>query len=123
MEGVKIFDAEWPLMQFIWDNAPVKAAVVSHWALQNLGWKPPTTYTVIGRLIRRGVLERNDPSFIIKPIVSRMTAAGHETNAMINKLFRGSRPMFISCFLQNEKLTKDELDEIRSMIERYEKSK
>lgn len=46
--------------------------------------------------------------------------AGH-TRTLIDKLYEGSRQMFSASFLKSEKISAEELEEIRRMIEEEEK--
>lgn len=45
---------------------------------------------------------------------------GH-TRTLIDKLYEGSRQMFLASFLKSEKISAEELEEIRRMIEEEEK--
>ena len=42
------------------------------------------------------------------------------TDSLIDKLYNGSKQAFFAAFLQNERLSADELAELREMIERHE---
>lgn len=44
-----------------------------------------------------------------------------QTHTLIDKLYEGSRQMFLASFLKSEKISAAELEEIRRMIEEEEK--
>lgn len=65
MNCVKISEAEYPLMEYIWEHAPISASALAAYSLDAFHWKKNTTYTVIKRLTLRGALERQEPGFIV----------------------------------------------------------
>ena len=56
MNCVKISEAEYPLMEYIWENAPISASALAAYSQDAFHWKKNTTYTVIKRLTLRGAL-------------------------------------------------------------------
>ena len=43
----KLFDAEYRFMDIIWELEPVNSTQLSRVCLERLGWKKPTTYTML----------------------------------------------------------------------------
>ncbi|MEG1687504.1 MAG: BlaI/MecI/CopY family transcriptional regulator [Angelakisella sp.] len=115
--AIKIFDAEFPLMEYIWEQAPISANALANYALSAFGWKKTTTYTVIKRLGERGAVKRTDPGLIIEPLVTRGEIERAETDDLIEKIYKGSLKMFMVSFLQREDISHEELDELKRMIE------
>ena len=92
--NLKLFDSELKVMDLIWENEPVSAKELSLLAAEETGWNKNTTYTVIKRL-----------------------EAKEKTQNLIDKLFGGSRKALFSALLEDEKLSKKELKELRKMID------
>lgn len=118
MEEVKIFDAERKLMELIWERGTVRAAELVPLAREKMGWNKNTTYTVLRRLTERGVLRRSDPGFEVTALVSREEAAESETKNLLSRLYSGSLKLFFSSFLEKERLSREELDKLREIIEK-----
>ena len=118
MEEVKIFDAERKLMELIWERGTVRAAELVPLAREKMGWNKNTTYTVLRRLTERGVLRRSDPGFEVTALVSREEAAESETKNLLSRLYSGSLKLFFSSFLEKEHLSREELDQLREIIEK-----
>ena len=76
METVKLFDAEWNLMEIVWETAPATASRITGIAGQRFGWAKNTTYTVLKRLIGKGVLERSGTDFTVTPLVTTWSKSG-----------------------------------------------
>lgn len=114
----KIFDSEIKIMDFIWEKEPISAKELSILAAEAYGWNKNTTYTVIKKLEAKGFIKREDPGFICTSLVSKEDVRKNETEGLINKLFGGSKKALFSALLEDEKLTKEEIEELKQMIEK-----
>ncbi len=90
VETVKLFDAEWNLMEIVWETAPTTASRIAAIAGQRFDWAKNTTYTVLKRLISKGVLERSGTDFTVTPLVTRRQMQLVELNNLVEKRFGGS---------------------------------
>ncbi|NLM35071.1 MAG: BlaI/MecI/CopY family transcriptional regulator [Clostridiales bacterium] len=117
MEAIKIFDAEYKFMNIIWDHCPIASSELVKLAKEELGWKKSTTYTVIRRLCERGAI-KNENS-VVTALINREQVMRAETKEHINKIYEGSLRLFFTTFLKKEKLNKDEIEELRKIVEQY----
>ncbi len=117
MEIIKIFDAEYKFMNIIWEHSPISGTELVKLANQELGWKKSTTYTVIRRLCERGAI-KNENS-IVYALISQEQVMRAETEEHLGKVYDGSLKLFFTAFLQKEKLSKDEVEELKKIIEKY----
>ncbi len=116
-----LHDAEMNLMNLIWEQEPVKAKELAALAWGELGWKTTTTYTVLKRLCDRSIIKRSEPDFIITSLISKSEITKEHIGKIVDKLYNGSRKMFLASFLEEEELTAKELSEIRTLLEDYDK--
>lgn len=119
MEKIKIFDAEYRFMNIIWEHAPLTSTELVKLANEELGWKKSTTYTVIRRLSERGILKNKNA--LVYPLIKQEQAMRTETKEHIDKVYDGSLKLFFTTFLQKERLTKEEIDELKRIVEQNEK--
>ena len=117
-EMQKLFDSEIKVMEIIWTNEPVTAKQISLIAAEKIGWNKNTTYTVIKKLESKGFIKRNEPGFVCISLVSRDEIQRAETQSLVDKLFGGSKKALFSALLEDEKLSSDDLEELRGMIEK-----
>lgn len=115
--NLKLFDSELKVMDLIWENEPVSAKELSLLAAEEAGWNKNTTYTVIKKLETKGYIKRNEPGFICTSLITKDEVCRAETQSLIDKLFGGSRKALFSALLEDEKLSKKELKELRKMID------
>ena len=117
METPKIFESEYRFCLILWEYAPIKSGELAKICQEKLEWKPTTTYTVIKRLSDRGVLKNE--KCIVTPLVTKEEVQAAQLEEMLEKTFEGSHPAFFAAFAKRQKLSKEEIDTIQDMIDRY----
>lgn len=113
----KIFDSELKVMNIVWEREPITAKEISVIAAEKIGWNKNTTYTVIKKLEAKGFIRRDEPNFVCTSLISRDEVRREETHSLIDKLFGGSKKALFSSLLEDEKLSSDEIAELRKMID------
>ena len=116
MQTPKIFESEYRFCLILWENEPVSSRVLSDLCKEKLGWSKTTTYTVIKRLSDRGVVKNENT--IVTSLVSKDEAQKAEIDELVEKKFEGSLPAFIAAFAKSKKLSKEDIDEIRRIIDK-----
>lgn len=119
MDTPKVFESEYRFCLILWENEPVKSSKLVDLCKEQLGWKPTTTYTVIKRLSKRGVLKNENT--VVTSLVSKDQVQAAELNEMVEKTFEGSLPAFIAAFTKHQKISDAEIDAVQQMIDRYSK--
>lgn len=115
MEKPKIFESEYRFCLILWENEPIKSPELARLCLEQLGWKPSTTYTVIKRLSERGVV-KNEKT-VVTSLVSKEEAQASEIDELVEKRFEGSLPAFIAAFTRHQRLSSDEIAQLQKMID------
>lgn len=114
----KLFDSEVKIMEILWERGPLSAKEISLIAADSIGWNKNTTYTVIKKLEAKGFIRRDEPGFICTPLISREEIRKNEAVSILNKFFGGSRKALFSALLEDEKLSDQELEELRDLIDK-----
>lgn len=118
METPKIFESEYRFCQILWEHEPVNSTELVRLCQDALGWKKSTTYTVIRRLSERGVVKLENA--VVSALVSREQVQHSESREFVDRTFSGSLPQFIAAFTSGKKLSRQEAEEIRRLIDAYE---
>ena len=113
----KLFDSEAKVMEILWQNSPICAKEISLIAAKTIGWNKNTTYTVLKKLEAKGFIHREDPGFICTPLVSQKQIRKAEAASLVKKVFGGSRKALFSALLEDEPLSKEEMDALRKLID------
>ena len=119
METPKIFESEYHFCLIMWEHEPVTTVELVKLCQERLGWKRTTTYTVIKRLVERGVLKNENGT--ITSLVSKEQAQAREIDELVDEKFLGSLPAFVAAFTKRQDISSAELDEVQHMIDRIRK--
>ena len=117
MEIPKVFESEYRFCLILWEHEPVKSSELVQLCKEQLGWKPTTTYTVIKRLSERGVLKNENT--IVSALVTKDEVQAAEIEELVEKKFEGSLPAFVAAFTKHQRFSKEEIDEVQAMIDRF----
>lgn len=118
MSTPKIFESEYRFCLILWDNEPINSTRLVELCKESLGWSKATTYTVIRRLAERGVLKNENT--IVTTLVSKEEAQKSRLEEMVEETFEGSMPAFIAAFSRSKKLTKQEVGQLKALIDSYQ---
>lgn len=116
MSTPKVFESEYRFCLILWENEPISSARLAAICKEKLGWSRSTTYTVIKRLNERGVI-KNDNSTITS-LISKEEIQVSEFDEMMEKTFQGSLPAFLAAFAKRQKLSAEDIEKIRRIIEK-----
>lgn len=115
-KDIRLHEGELNVMELLWSNKELAAKDISKIIKEYIGWEKNTTYTVIKRLIDKGAIERVDPGFICKAVISKNAVQKIETDALINKLYNSSLSTFFVEYLRNRDLSTAEIFELERII-------
>ena len=114
---IKVYDSELKIMEFLWRDGDLTAGQLAKLLKEETGWNRNTTYTVIKKLVEKKAVERIEPHFICRALITKEQVQQHEAEALGNKLFDGSADAFLSAFLSGKKLTDDEVSRLKHLVE------
>lgn len=117
METPKVYESEYRFCLILWEHEPIKSRELVKLCKEQLGWKPTTTYTVIKRLSERGILKNENT--VVTSLVSKDAVQAAEIDELVERTFEGSLPAFIAAFTRHRKLSRDEIDQVQQMIDRF----
>lgn len=116
----RISDAELKVMDALWRDNPAPARDVADALRRARGWNKNTTYTLIKRLIEKGLVAREEPGFLCRATVSREAVQRKESGEFVDRLFGGSASRLFAALVDGGKLEKAEVDALRRMIDGME---
>ena len=115
MQDISLGVIEAKFADMIWGNAPLPSSALVLKAQEALGWKKSTTYTVLRKLCQRGIL-RNEGA-TVEAVAKREQVQQFESQQVVERSFGGSLPAFVNAFLSEKKLSRDEAEQLKRMIE------
>lgn len=115
MNTVKLFEAEWNLMEILWEEGPINSTKLVKEAEKTLGWKKSTTYTVVRKLGEKSALKNEGA--MVTALLSKEEVLMQESSDFVSHYFDNSLPSFVAAFTRKKKLTKEEAEVLKKMIE------
>ena len=117
MEQLKLCESEYRFASIVWDNEPLGSGELVKLCEQAFGWKKSTTYTVLKKLCERGIFQNENA--VVTSLIKQEQVQKFESEQFIDRTFGGSLPRFITAFMNNKTLSKQEADELKSLIDSY----
>lgn len=120
MENPNISDAEWEIMRICWVmDVPFTANEIVEALKDHIDWKPNTIKTLIGRLVKKGVLgyKEDGRNYLYYPLIAEEECIKAESKSFLTRVFGGAlKPMLVT-FLQDEKLSREEIEELKRILD------
>ena len=115
----KISDAEWVVMEVLWEHSPQTAGQVVARLADRTQWKEPTVKTMLNRLGRKGALkfDTEGKRYLYRPAVSRQACVRGETRSFAERVFGGEIASMLAHFVADSKLTQKQIDELRRLLD------
>lgn len=119
---MQISKAESQVMQFLWDRHPATASDVFAALGSDNDWSEATVKTLLGRLRNKGAVAAapDGKRFLYRPAIERDAWVLAESSRLVDRLFDGRLAPLVSHFSSHGKLSREDLDELRELIERLD---
>lgn len=119
----KISDAEWIIMKALWKKSPLTSSEIIKELKPISKWNPKTIHTLISRLVEKKALRAEkdvSPFYLYYPLVNEEECRKIETKSFLKKVYDGSFPLLVANFIKAEKLTPQEIEELRCILEEHQ---
>lgn len=114
----KIYESEYRFLSILWENESIASPKLVELCNAQLGWKKSTTYTVIKKLINKGIVKNENT--IVSALVTKEEADRWEREELLQRTSKGNVPAFLAAFLKDRKLSQADVERIRQMIDEVE---
>lgn len=114
----KISEAEFEIMKIVWKYSPINTNDVVEKLADKIAWSPKTVQTLLSRLVKKGALEYTKKSrvFVYTPLVEEKEYLTEESNSFLDKFYNGALNSMVLNFLEQDKLTKKDIDELKDIL-------
>ncbi len=114
----QISDSEWKIMNVLWAKSPVSANEVMKRVAMD--WKPTTVKTLLSRLVKKEAagFQKKDRTYLYYPLINEEEYVKAESKTFLKKVYGGGLKAMLANFLEMEKLTDEEIEELRKILDR-----
>lgn len=119
MPDVKISDAEWDVMQVVWDLKEATAADVIERVAEPNGWNHRTVRTLLSRLVQKGALavEGDGHKYRYRPTLTRQRCVRDAGQSFLDRIFAGDPAELLVHFVRTSSITPAEADRLKRMLD------
>ena len=112
--AVQVTEAEWKIMECLWDHAPQTMGEITASLEAATGWTRQTVITLLKRMTVKGAVSMDDSERAKKytPLITREDACTEEAHKLLNQLFRGSASLLVNLLVNSGDLSAKDLREI-----------
>ena len=119
MDDMRLGAVESRFADIIWSHEPLPSRELVTLCQEALNWKKPTTYTVLRKLCERGIFQNENG--MVSSKITREQFYAMQSEQFVETAFSGSLPAFLAAFSSRKALTQEEVDQLRCMIDEFEK--
>jgi len=115
-------EAEWAVMECLWEKAPRTGRETVAWLNQKMGWTRSTTLTMLRRLEAKGAVAGDTEGELktFRPLIDREEVAVRETENLLDRAYKGSLSLLVSSLTRKQSLPQKEIDELYAILKELE---
>ena len=117
MDQIRLGVVEERFAQIVWQHAPLSTKTLVALCQEQLRWKRTTTYTVLKKLCDRGIFAMENS--VVTTRISREAFYAMQSEKFVDEAFQGSLPAFIAAFGSRKKLSAEDVEALRRMIDAF----
>ena len=121
-EHINLTEAEWRVMECLWEHSPRTGREVTQDLQEKAGWNRSTTLTLLSRLEAKGAVISNSDGTkkTFRAILKREDAVMHETEGFLSRVYKGSLSLLVSSMTKKKSLSKKEIHELYTILKELE---
>lgn len=117
-----ISDAESIVMDALWQRQPQTAEEIVASLAEDNQWSPATVRTLLNRLLNKRAIaaERDGRRYLYRPLIERDQYVSTEARSLLDRLFDGRLSAMVTHFSERERLSDDDVAELKRLIAEIE---
>lgn len=122
MKGPKLGRVQLRIMEVLWEKGQASARQISDVLNRGERIAHSTVQTLLRQLEAKGAVShrRQERTFVFYPLLHRANVARTEIRGLVERLFGGSTSGLMAYLLKEESISRDELEEIKRLVEAME---
>jgi BlaI family penicillinase repressor len=118
-----ISEAEWAVMQVVWQRSPIGAGEVVDELAGLKKWNHRTVRTLLNRLVKKKALGFHTDAnrYLYFPRVTRAQCVRSEGKSFVSRVFGGAIGPMLVHFVNESPLSADEIRELKRLLSSKEK--
>lgn len=116
--SIQLTDAEWKIMEVLWDGAPRTMAEITKTLEPATGWTRHTVITLLKRMQEKGSVEVDESGNVKRyyPRVTREQASHEQTQKLLSRVFSGKASLLLHNLIDSGEMTVEEMQDVLDML-------
>lgn len=113
---------EWYIMQVLWEKSSASLREICDALKESKGWTKHAISSFLKRMQEKGAISV-DESGKVKNYVAvwnKEETISEETQSIMERVYKGDLLLMVSNAVKEQKLTKEEIEELKNMLDRME---
>ena len=113
---------EWYIMQVLWERSSASLREICDALSESKGWTKHAISSFLKRMIEKGAISSDESGKVKKyiPLWNREETILEETHSIMDRVYKGDLLLMVSNAVKEQKLTKKEIEELKSMLDNME---
>ncbi len=117
---IQCTDAEWKILEVLWDRSPRTMTEITKELEPSTGWTRHTVITLLKRMEEKGtvLVDESGPAKLYTPAVEKGKASTEQTRRFLSHIFKGNASLLINNLVSSGDLTVEDMQEIIDEIKK-----
>ena len=118
LKGI-IYESELKVLEILWKEEEIVAKELAQRLQETTGWSKTTSYTVVKRMVEKGLIERAGHHYLCRALLSEEEAKENEIKALVDKMFHGCEDALLASLLGIKKITPSQIEILRGIVKEF----
>lgn len=117
-EKISLSNAEWRIMDFLWDKNPATIADMVHYFDGITNWDRHVIIMMLKRMEAKGAVawQTIGKAKHYYPVLEKEQFCVQETEDFLERVYKGSLGLMLTTMVKQEKLAKADIEELRKIL-------
>jgi predicted transcriptional regulator len=119
---MRISTAESEIMKALWAKSPMTAEEIAVALADDQNWAEGTVKALLNRLLKKNAIaaDKDGRRFLYRPLVAQGDYVHAESKGLLDRLFDGRLAPLVSHFSQRERLSDEDVAELRRILKAHD---
>ncbi len=113
-------EAEWKIMEVLWDRQPRSMADITKMLEPDTGWTRHTVITLLKRMQDKGSVAVDETGAVklYSPRVSREDASTDQTRKLLSRVYEGKASLLINNLVDSGEMSIAEIEDVLTLLKK-----
>ena len=113
---------EWYIMQVLWEKSSASLRELCDALSGSKGWTKHAISSFLKRMLEKGAISVDESGKVKNyiPLWNKEETILEETQSIMERVYKGDLLLMVSNAVKEQKLTKEEIEELKNMLDRME---